>query len=295
MAESSSTGLRHVEHVMGTVFTFDIRDRPTPAIRHALTDAVRLLHRVDAVFSTYRPESHISRLDRQEIPLEDCPPQVREVMRLCDRAAALSDGWFTLTPAGRLDPSGLVKGWAVDGASGLLSDAGVRNSCVNGGGDLRIRGRSGGNAPWRVGIAHPLRPHDLATVITVHHDLAIATSGVAERGAHILHPLRGTPVSTFASITLVGPGLTMTDAFATAAFARGESALGWLESIPGYDALAILPDGREVRTTGFHRYEREARPSGERGATAGAPRAGVGSARRVRPGASTSPAGTPPR
>ncbi|MEU5825585.1 FAD:protein FMN transferase [Streptomyces sp. NPDC047803] len=254
MAESAPT-LRHVEHVMGTVFSFDIRDSPTPAIRHALTEAVRLLHRVDAVFSTYRPESHISRLDRQEIPLEDCPRQVREVMRLCDQATALSDGWFTLTPAGRLDPSGLVKGWAVDGASSLLRDAGVQNCCVNGGGDLRICGRPGENAPWRIGIAHPLRPRDMATIITVHHDLAIATSGVAERGAHILHPFRGTPVTTFASITLIGPGLTMTDAFATAAFARGENALGWLESLAEYEALAIFPDGREVRTRGFRQYE----------------------------------------
>ncbi|MEU6737401.1 FAD:protein FMN transferase [Streptomyces physcomitrii] len=252
--------LRHVEHVMGTVFSFDIRDRPTASLRRALPEAVRLLHRIDAVFSTYRPGSHISRLARQETTLDDCPQEVREVMRLCDQAADLSDGWFTATPAGRLDPSGLVKGWAVESASRLLADAGARNCCVNGGGDLQIRGRTGPGTPWRIGIAHPLRPGDLATVVTAHHDLAIATSGTVERGGHILDPRHGTPVSTLASLTVVGAGLTMTDAFATAAFARGDDAGDWLESLAGYEAMAIFPDGSEERTSGFHRYESDVSP-----------------------------------
>ncbi|OKJ22202.1 thiamine biosynthesis protein [Streptomyces sp. CB02130] len=256
MAESAPA-LRHAEPVMGTVFSFDIRDRPTSSIRDALTDAVRLLHRIDAVFSTYRPGSHISRLDRQEIPLGDCPQQVREVMRLCDLATALSDGWFSMTPAGRLDPSGLVKGWAVDAASQLLIDAGARNFCVNGGGDLQVKGRADACAPWHIGIAHPLRPGTMATVITVHHDLAIATSGTGERGCHILHPDTGVPVTDLASVTVLDPGLTMTDAFATAAFARGCDALDWLGSMTGYEALALFPDGREMRTSGFHRFEKD--------------------------------------
>lgn len=54
-------GLRHVEHVMGTVFSFDIRDRPTPELQRGLAAAISWLHRVDQVFSTYRPDSQISR------------------------------------------------------------------------------------------------------------------------------------------------------------------------------------------------------------------------------------------
>ncbi|SER86987.1 thiamine biosynthesis lipoprotein [Streptomyces sp. yr375] len=247
-------GLRHVEHVMGTVFSFDIRDKPTAAIHRALAEAVRWLHRVDAVFSTYRPDSHISRLGRGEIHLGDCPPEVHEVLSLCERAAQVTDGWFSIVPAGVLDPSGLVKGWATEAASRLLHEAGAHHTCVNGGGDLQLRGRAAPGTPWRIGVAHPLRPGELVTVVTAHHDLAVATSGTGERGAHIMDPHHGTPAGAFASLTLVGPRLTLTDAYATAAFAGGDAARNWLDTLEGYEALAVLPDGREWRTPGFGRY-----------------------------------------
>lgn len=250
----AARGLRHVEHVMGTAFSFDIRDEPTTAIRHALAEAVRHLHRVDAVFSTYRPDSHISRLDRGETRLEDCPSEVRDVLSLCARVTHDSDGWFSVDPAGTLDPSGLVKGWATEAASHLLYAAGARHTCVNGGGDLQLRGQAGPGTPWRIGIAHPLRPGELVTVVTAGQDLAVATSGTAERGVHILDPRSGAPATAFASLTLVGPRLTLTDAYATAAFARGDGALGWVETLDGYEALAVLPDGRERHTSGFRRY-----------------------------------------
>ncbi|MEV7326005.1 FAD:protein FMN transferase [Streptomyces sp. NPDC093970] len=250
----TAQGLRHVEQVMGTVFSFDIRDRPTPAVRRALAESVRRLHRVDAVFSTYRRDSHIRRLARGDVSLSDCPPEVAEVLSLCTRAAHDSDGYFSSSPAGALDPSGLVKGWATEAASQLLHEAGARHTCVNGGGDLQLRGQAADSAPWRIGIAHPLRRGHLATVITAHDDLAIATSGTAERGAHILDPHRGTPVTALASLTVIGPRLTMTDAYATAAFARGDGACDWIETLPGHEALAILPDGRQIRTSGFRRY-----------------------------------------
>ncbi|MGW8378169.1 FAD:protein FMN transferase [Streptomyces sp. ODS28] len=250
-APVSEPGLRHTEPVMGTVFSFDIRDEPTPAIRRALAEAARLLHRVDAVFSTYRTDSAISRLGRGELPIALCPPEVEEVLSLCAHAARVSEGWFSITAGGFLDPSGLVKGWSVDAASDLLHAAGARNTCVNGAGDLRVRGRAAPDTPWRVGIAHPLRPGHLAATATAAEDLAVATSGTAERGAHILHPDSGAPAQGLASLTVTGPRLALTDAYATAAFARGESALEWLETLEGYEGLAVLPEGRVRRTPGF--------------------------------------------
>ncbi|KIQ64422.1 thiamine biosynthesis protein [Kitasatospora griseola] len=232
----------HVEHVMGTVFSFTVRD-PGPGTADALARIVARLHRIDEVFSPYRPESEISRLGRGELELAACDPEVRWVLERCAELAAETDGYFTATPGGRLDPSGWVKGWAVEEASRALRDAGSVQHCVSGGGDVQTAG-----GPWRIGIADPHRPGAVAHVVT-GHDLAVATSGTAERGPHILDPHTGRPATALASLTLVGPHLARLDALATAAFARPDP-LPWLTA-RGIPALAVHPDGTRERTPDF--------------------------------------------
>ncbi|MFI6151150.1 FAD:protein FMN transferase [Kitasatospora sp. NPDC051170] len=240
--------LRHAEHVMGTVFSFTVRD-PAPSTLGALRRVTARLHELDALFSPYRPDSPVSRLGRGELALADCDPRIGEALRQCARIAEETDGYFTDHPAGRLDPSGWVKGWAIEEASRALSEAGSTAHCVSGGGDVQTVG-----GPWRIGVAEPLQPGALATVIT-GHDLAVATSGTAERGAHIHDPHTGRPATALASLTLVGRGIADTDAYATAAFAMGsDRALAWAAARPDLEALAILPDGRSLSTPGLARW-----------------------------------------
>ncbi|GAA4588928.1 FAD:protein FMN transferase [Planotetraspora phitsanulokensis] len=235
---------------MGTVFSFDVRDGGFEGVELAIAEAVEWLHRVDETFSTYRPESVVSRLDRGEITLAGCPPEVAEVLRLCDEASRVSRGYFTSHPGGRLDPSAVVKGWAIERASRILTRAGAANHCVNGGGDVRLTGSAASGSPWRVGIAHPLRPGELAAVVT-GRDLAVATSGTAERGAHIVDPHTGRPATALASITLIGESLTMTDAYATAAFAMGDAARDWVRELEGFEAFAVTASGSTWHTGDF--------------------------------------------
>ena len=245
---------------MGTVFSFDIRDAPTPALTRALDEAVAWLHRVDDVFSTYRPGSQISRLGRGEIGVADCDPEVAEVLELCGTVERASGGWFSRAPGGSLDPSGLVKGWAIERASQLLHRAGARSSSVNGGGDVRLCGEAAPGVPWRIGVAHPRQPGELVTVVSGRalgpkQALAVATSGTAERGPHILDPRTGRPAASgLLSITLVGSCLTYVDAYATAAFAMGPAAHAWVESLPGVEAFAVTADDRAWWTSGFPSY-----------------------------------------
>ena len=246
-------GLHHVEEVMGTVVSFDVRDEPTPAIEAALREAVAWLHRVDAVFSTYRPDSQVSRLNRGEAEPADCDPEVAEVLELCERAARATRGCFSHRAGGRLDPSGMVKGWAVEHASRLLLAAGAHNHSVNGGGDVQLCWEAAPGTPWRVGIAHPFRPRELTTMVS-GRDIAVATSGTAERGAHIIDPRTGRPAAELASITLVGRRLTDVDAYATAAFVMGNAARSWVERLDGFEAFAVTADARAWWTSGFARY-----------------------------------------
>lgn len=246
--------VRHAEEVMGTVFSFDVRGGDPDAVRAALGAAVAGLHRVDEVFSTYREDSQVSRLAREEIGVGDCDPEVAEVLELAAEAERVSDGWFSTRYRGLLDPTGIVKGWSAERAARALARVpGVSGVSVNGGGDVQMTGAPEPARAWRVGIADPLRPGGLAAVISAAGaaELAVATSGTAERGAHIVDPRTGkSAVTDLVAVTVVGPRLTWADCWATAAFAMGSRAgLAWLESLPGVEALLITA-GDEVRCTG---------------------------------------------
>ncbi|MET8978474.1 FAD:protein FMN transferase [Streptomyces sp. NPDC004539] len=238
---------------MGTVFSFDVRGGDPAPVRAALDEAVAFLHRVDAVFSTYREDSEISRLARGELTLADCSPEVTEVLELGAEAERLSDGWFSMRYEGRLDPTGIVKGWSTERAARMLAAADPTGVSLNGGGDVQLLGTPGPERPWRVGVSDPLRPGGLAAVVSAAGapELAVATSGTAERGAHIVDPKTGhSAVTDLVAVTVVAPTLTWADCWATAAFAMGSrEGLAWLESLPDVEALLITA-GDEVRCTG---------------------------------------------
>jgi thiamine biosynthesis lipoprotein len=95
----------HVEHVMGTVVTFDVRgeDPPAEAIE-AIETAVAWLHDVDADFSTYRPDSAVSRFDRGELPGSAVSDRLRWIIDRCDRLKAETGGYFDAYARGTFDP-----------------------------------------------------------------------------------------------------------------------------------------------------------------------------------------------
>jgi thiamine biosynthesis lipoprotein len=246
---SFSARLRHAEQVMGTVVSFDA---PLSARDDgSLDSALMWLHWVDRVFSPYRPDSDVSLLASAEVAVDACAPEVAEVLAACAFVRHLSGGYFTSSPGGQFDPSGYVKGWAIERAATILTQAGSASHLVNGGGDVQcVGGRSAGE-PWRVGVADPFRPGGLALVVTAR-DRAVATSGTAERGAHIINPVTGRAAEGLASITVTGPRLALADACATAAFAMGpELAREWTESLEDHEAFAITATGDTWQTAGF--------------------------------------------
>ncbi len=243
--------VHRVERIMGTVFGFDVRGRGVPP--SAIDQAVALLHDIDARYSTYRPDSQISRLIRGEIDPDECAADVRAVIGLCEDLRRTSAGAFDIRrhrPDGRPDPTGLVKGWAAEEAAVLLEGAGATDYAINAGGDVVARGEPEPGRAWRVGIRHPRIPDGLAAVLEVR-DLAVATSGAYERGQHIVDPRTGGPPVDLASVTVVGPSPTYADAYATIAFVMGLDGLAWVAGHAGYDAYAITTDERAIWTAGI--------------------------------------------
>jgi thiamine biosynthesis lipoprotein len=180
--------------------------------------------------------------------LADAHPDVLTVFGICEELRARTDGYFDAHAASPdvFDPSGLVKGWSVDGAASLLDAAGLSSYAINAGGDVRVRG-----GPWRVGIQHPREPGAVARVVEAT-ELAIATSGEYARGQHVVDPHTRRPPSGLLSVTVTGPDLAAADAYATAAFAMGgDRSTHWLARLRGYEAMAIRDDGTVLATPGF--------------------------------------------
>jgi FAD:protein FMN transferase len=233
---------------MGMPVTIDVRDARVgaPALEEAFAD----LRRIDALCSPFIRDSEVSRIDRGELLPRDAGPEVRTVLDLCERYRRATGGWFSAWIGGRFDPSGLVKSWAMDRASGILERHGARNYVLDAGGDVVARGSRGDGEPWRVGIRHPVRRDRVARVLLAT-DLAVATSGTYEKGAHVLDPHTGRAATGLLSVTVAGPDIVEADVHATAALAMGRPGLELVEALPGYEAYAIFPDLTASWTTGF--------------------------------------------
>jgi FAD:protein FMN transferase len=232
-----------VEQIMGMPIVIDVRDED---VHDEDVERVFAWFRwVDATFSTYRPDSEICRIDRGELAVTGAHEDVQWILSRCETLREETGGYFDAHASGRLDPSGLVKGWSVDRAAELLRDAGLEDFAVSAGGDMRIVGRE-----WRVGVEHPRHRQSVAAVIEVE-DVAVATSAAYARGDHVLDPHTGRAPADVLSVTVVGPELATADAYATAAFAMGVRGPEWTAHLSGYDAMTILADESVLTTAGF--------------------------------------------
>jgi thiamine biosynthesis lipoprotein len=245
-----------VEMVMGLPISITLRGPGArgPAVEPVVQAVYDELRRADRVFSTYRPDSEISLIRGGALSVELASPAVREVLALCRQARELTDGLFDAKlpqPDGRrlLDPSGLVKGWAVEQAARGLDRLEDLDWLVNAGGDVTGRARHGD--PWRVAIENPRDRTAILCVVPLTSG-AVATSGTAARGRHIIDPRTGLPADeTLLSATVVGPSLTWADVLATAAYVEGLLSLARVAQLDGYEALVVDRDGAMTATAGL--------------------------------------------
>lgn len=221
----------HVEHLMGMPISIHVRGpRPRAAgVVAAVQAAYADLAWVDATFSTWKPDSQLSRLRRGDLTIEQCCPEFAQVLDLCAASAEETNGAFAYVlpdaDSGEwlLDPTGLVKGWAIARAAELLAGASAMRDhayCLNAGGDIAvggIDGSPGGSRPWRLGIENPDVPGQIAHVVELGQG-GLATSGCAARGAHLVDPGTGTRTLRRGSVSVIAPDIVAADVWATALF-----------------------------------------------------------------------------
>ncbi|QAY71373.1 FAD:protein FMN transferase [Xylanimonas protaetiae] len=255
-------GLRRdvtVDEVMGTRASVHVIVREgLPSlvsldVDDAVARALASLHDADRRFSTYRDASEVRRLARGELALDDAHPDVREVEAACRAALRTTAGRFSAWWRGWFDPTGYVKGWAVDRAmdahlADLLDLEGVAAVGLNVGGDLCVRTRPGSSWTWTVGVADP-RDRGRTVARLRLADGAVATSGTAERGAHLVDPRTGGRARGVLSATVVADTLADADVWATAAAVAGDD-LTWVRDAGTRSGLLVGADGRTRRWAG---------------------------------------------
>ena len=244
--------MRRTELLMGMPITIDVADGNASS---KIGKAFSYFRRIDEKFSTYRKASEISRINRGELAPRQYSGEMKEVFALCETTKAETDGYFDIVDQnGLLDPSGLVKGWAILCAAELLAGAGLSNFYVNAGGDIEARGKNHEGKPWRIGIQNHFNPMEQVKTLFLSN-AGVATSGSYIRGDHIYNPKnRSENVTGIVSLTVIGPNVYEADRFATAAFAMGKRGIQFIEERNGLEGYMIDSAGIATMTSGLARY-----------------------------------------
>ncbi|HET7065946.1 MAG TPA: FAD:protein FMN transferase [Rudaea sp.] len=155
----------------------------------------------------------------------------------------------------RLDLGGVVKEYAADRAAQVCRDVGIVHGIVDLGGDLTVVGAHADRSPWLAGIKAPRDTSRAVAQIELHSG-GLATSGDYERAvivdgrrySHIVDPVSGYPVESFASVSVVADSCLVAGAASTLGMLLGlREGHDWLIGL-GLPFLCIDADGNASGT-----------------------------------------------
>jgi len=214
--------------------------------------AFTYLHHIDDVFSLYKKNSEMSKINRKEIHEEDISKEVKKVFNLAEKTKHQTNGYFDITQQnGKKDPSGIVKGYAIHQCAVLLKRK-YKNFFIEIAGDIELVGLNN-SAKWKVGIENPFNRKEIIKVLFLSNK-GVATSGTYIRGLHIYNPVTQKKADTIASVTVVGENAYEADRFATAIFAMGENGINFLEKQKNLEGYIVKKNKSAIMTKGFEKY-----------------------------------------
>jgi FAD:protein FMN transferase len=243
--------MKQTRLLMGMPITVEIADML--ATQDDLEAAFAYFASIDAIFSTYKETSEISKINRGELLPTAYSEQMQTILALSAQTKKETHGYFDIQRDGLYDPSGIVKGWAIQNVAFLLKERGFHHFFIDAGGDIQVAGKNNGHL-WRIGIRNPFKRTENVKILALT-DCGVATSGTAIRGQHIYDPHnQRTPILDIVSMTVIGPNIYEADRFATAAFAMRSQGIQFIEQLPGFEGYMIDAQARATLTSGFERY-----------------------------------------
>lgn len=241
--------MKQTRLLMGMPITVEIVDAAADVA--AFDEVYAFFSYVDETFSPFKETSEVSRINRNELKLEDACDDMRIIMELAEETRQDTFGYFDVWHNGRFNPSGVVKGWAIDEAANLLYRKGFRNFYVDAGGDVQVYGLNAEARPWRIGIRNPFNRRQVVKTVSMTEG-GIATSGLYIRGRHIYNPHNDDdPMEEIVSMTVVGVDVLEADRLATAAFVMGVDGIQFIEFTPNVEGYMINRHGQATQTSGF--------------------------------------------
>ncbi|WP_299364721.1 FAD:protein FMN transferase [uncultured Paracoccus sp.] len=261
-----------------------ILNHPDPAKAETILSRVEVeLRRLERIFTLYRADSELSRLNRAGV-LAAPSPEMVEALRLAGQVHAATGGRFdpTVQPLWRayatgadaearavardlvgfdrvrvgegrivmdagqeLTLNGIAQGFITDRIVEMLRAAGAERTLVDMGEIRALGGRSATKA-WRVGLARggEIELADRALAVTEAAGFTFDPKG---RLPHLIDPASGAARSDWQRIAVIAPEAGLADALSTGLSLAPEVAIrATLAGLPGIEVRALDARGHET-------------------------------------------------
>lgn len=254
---------------MGTLLT--IRAWGAAAVE-AVREAVWEAHRLETLWSRFRPSSEVSRLIAQAGQWVPVTPETRQLLLSslemheltggafditlgggATGALEHSGGRFRLAPGAQLDLGGIGKGAAVARLIHLLQLRGVRAALVNfGESSIGVIGSPPRGEAWRIGIRSPGGGSAATLELTAG---SLSTSGDYEQTSaqrnHVVDPsTHRAAASNLRSATVLTADPARAEALSTAMLVLGtRDGLALQAKLGGFDTV-LIDKGGQITSTG---------------------------------------------
>lgn len=197
------------------------------------------LEKIEADYSAFKEDSLVSRFAKGEETILLHNPEFAQIYATVSRAKLETQGIFDPYYDGQYNPTGYVKGWAIEKIfqkrlEPLLSYETIKGVCLNGGGDMQLATQAYSGFCWKIGIENPDDPSQLVAKFEMSKG-AIATSGFSKRGHHTKQEAG----SQTKQVTIIAHRLSMADIWATVGLASKAKSFETMIEKAGLSGLYI--------------------------------------------------------
>ena len=210
------------------------------ALNQIVYEIDKYLQNVEEKFSPFLPASLVSRHTDLGEELQDdfFDIEYQEVYSRSIIAKKETQGLFDPFFNGKYNPTGFVKGWAIENAfmkyiKPLIDNNIIEAGAINGAGDIQVGTRLDSNFSWEIGIENPEDKGKIIAKYSIKNG-AVATSGLSKKGQHI----KSDNDINHVQVTVVGTYLSDVDVLATAGVVSDEKI--WSEIVESKLLTGIL-------------------------------------------------------